>query len=153
MNIRLYQSSDREQLLALWADIFGYGGPHNDPDWSLDAKLATDGRILVAEDAGAVLGSVMVGYDGHRGWIYSLCVLPTKRGSGLGKALVQAALAELQGLDCLKVNLQVRSNNHGVVAFYEALGFSVEERISMGIALTGATQPEAVQPLGTAAAS
>ena len=92
MNIRLYESSDRKQVVALWANTFGYGGPHNDPDWSLDAKLAADGRILVAEATDVVHGSVMVGYDGHRGWIYSLCVLPAKRGCGLGKALVRAAL-------------------------------------------------------------
>lgn len=74
----------------------------------------------------------MGGYDGHRGWIYSLAVDETERHGGLGSALMSEIEEKLRTLGCLKVNLQVLRSNVGVIEFYEKLGFSVEERVSMG---------------------
>ena len=87
---------------------------------------------MVAEADGRVVGTVMGGYDGHRGWIYSLAVDDCERHRGIGSALVDNIERALKALGCLKVNLQVVSTNSGVVEFYEKLGFSVEDRISMG---------------------
>ena len=81
---------------------------------------------------GRVIGSVMGGYDGHRGWVYSLAVTPSLRRKGIASALMQAIEEKLRERGCLKVNLQVVSSNNAVVALYEELGFHVEERISMG---------------------
>ena len=74
----------------------------------------------------------MGGYDGHRGWVYSLAVDENERHRGIGTALVRKAERKLRGFGCLKVNLQVMPDNEGIVEFYRRLGFSVEDRISMG---------------------
>jgi ribosomal protein S18 acetylase RimI-like enzyme len=74
----------------------------------------------------------MAGYDGHRGWIYSLAVAPDRRGQGLGTRLLDHALAALKARGCVKVNLQILESNEAVRRFYEANGFTVEPRLSMG---------------------
>ncbi|SEA17414.1 GNAT family acetyltransferase [Variovorax sp. YR216] len=123
----------RAGVVALWHKTFDYGTPHNDPDYSLDMKLrADDGLLFVALEGGAVIGTTMAGFDGHRGWIYSVAVDPAFRRRGIGAALVRHAEQALKALGCPKVNLQIVTGNEQVVAFYESLGFSVEPRISMG---------------------
>ncbi len=87
---------------------------------------------MVAVEDGKIVGTVMGGYDGHRGWIYSLAVDHRERHRGIGSALIDYIEQALKALGCLKVNLQVVASNSGVVEFYEKLGFSVEDRISMG---------------------
>ncbi len=79
----------------------------------------------------------MSGYDGHRGWLYAVAVKPEFRRKGIGRQLVNHAVSALMNIGCPKVNLQVRSTNAAVVAFYKAIGFSTEDRISMGKRLTG----------------
>ena len=86
--------------------------------------------VALANDK--VVGTVMGGYDGHRGWVYSLAVDDRERHRGIGSALINKIEEALKALGCLKVNLQVVASNSGVVEFYEKLGFSVEDRISMG---------------------
>ena len=123
----------RAGVVALWRKTFDYGTPHNDAGYSLDLKLkADDGLLFVALDNGAVIGTTMAGFDGHRGWIYSVAVDPCHRRRGIGAALVRHAERALAALGCPKINLQIISSNEQVVGFYEALGFSVEPRISMG---------------------
>lgn len=136
--IRPYQEGDRAGLIALWTEIFPAGSPHNDPETSLDKKLRVDpDLLLVYVIDGKVIGSVMGGYDGHRGWIYSLAVTPSLRRQGIASALMREIEVLLRERGCLKLNLQVVSSNSNVVALYEALGFHVEERISMGKKLYG----------------
>jgi len=77
----------------------------------------------------------MAGYDGHRGWLYYLAVLPEYQKKGYGKKLVKKAVNELRKLGCLKVNLQVRTDNTSIVNFYKHLGFKEEERVSLGMHL------------------
>jgi ribosomal protein S18 acetylase RimI-like enzyme len=88
--------------------------------------------FLVGTIDGAIVGSVMAGYDGHRGWINYLAVAPARRGEGLGRALMSAAEARLCAVGCPKINLQVRNTNTDALAFYERLGFAVDAAISMG---------------------
>ena len=100
---------------------------------SIKQKTSHDPDLfLVAIEDNRVVGAVMGGYDGHRGWIYSLAVDDHKRHRGIGTALVEKIEQSLKALGCLKVNLQVVGSNSGVVDFYEKQGFSVEDRISMG---------------------
>ena len=133
IKIRPYQQEDRDGLLSLWADIFPASSPHNNPETSLDKKLrVAPDLLLVAVMDGVVVGSVMGGYDGHRGWIYSLAVTPSLRRKGIASVLMRETETKLRERGCLKVNLQVVSSNSEVVALYEELGFHVEERISMG---------------------
>ena len=79
----------------------------------------------------------MAGFDGHRGWVYYVAVSPDMRRSGIGSALMRGVEERLARLGCLKLNLQVRRTNEGVVPFYESLGYAVEDNISMGKQLEG----------------
>ena len=120
-------------MAALWTAVFGYDAPHNDPLVSIERKTARDPDLFLVAAAGSrVLGTVMGGYDGHRGWIYSLAVDANERHRGIGTALIGEMERKLRELGCLKVNLQVMPDNHGVVEFYHRLGFLVEDRLSMG---------------------
>jgi ribosomal protein S18 acetylase RimI-like enzyme len=135
--IRPYDDTrDRAGVIALWRTVFGYETAHNDPALALDKKLAAaDGLLFVAETsapAGAIVGTAMAGYDGHRGWLYSIAVHPECRRAGLGSALVKTAESALTRAGCLKINLQLLAGNAATAVFYEVLGYAVEPRISMG---------------------
>jgi ribosomal protein S18 acetylase RimI-like enzyme len=122
-------------VVALWSGVFigGYEAPHNHPEVSIDLKTAYDPDLfLVAVDGDCLVGTVMGGYDGHRGWIYSLAVDENERHRGIGTELMAEVERRLKERGCLKVNLQVMPDNEGVVQFYRELGFSVEDRLSMG---------------------
>ena len=134
VRIRSCSRDDRVRVTALWAQVFPDDPPHNAPPLVFDAKLAAnDGLLFVAVHGPAVVGTAMAGYDGHRGWLYSVAVLPGYRRRGVGTALVRHAVDALRVRGCSKVNLQVRATNAAVVGFYESLGFAVEERVSMGM--------------------
>ena len=135
MSVRRYRDSDREALVDLWRTVFPDDPPHNEPAAVLDAKLAVDDLIVVADGERRLDGACMAGYDGHRGWLYAVAVRTEARRQGLGKALVEAALDALRERGCSKVNLQIRADNAAVEAFYRSLGFLVEDRISMGLHL------------------
>lgn len=133
-HITLYQDTrHRPQVIALWTDTFGQGTGHNDPGLSIDKKLAVaDGLFFVALVGDRVVGTTLGGYDGHRGWLYSVAVAPGFRSGGIGAALVRRAEQALAQRGCTKINLQVVGDNAGVVDFYRTLGYAVEDRISMG---------------------
>ena len=123
----------RNQVVALWKAVFGYDAPHNDPSVAIDKKIAVDDQLFfVAVADTTVVGTIMAGYDGHRGWIYSVAVSPSHRRQGIGAKLVTHAERALTGKGCVKINLQIMEGNESVSAFYSSLGFSIEKRISMG---------------------
>lgn len=133
MQIRPYADSDQAAVVALWNAVLPDSAPHNDPATSIRNKLAVERDLFfVAEIDGAIVGTVMGGYDGHRGWVYSVAVDTRFRRRGIATSLIQRLEAALIRRGCLKVNLQVRATNAEVIAFYKTLGFDVEERISMG---------------------
>ena len=132
MIVRKYTENDRNGLIQLWSESFPDDPPHNEPSKMIEAKLQVDDQIFVAQDERRIVGACMAGYDGHRGWLYSVAVLPDQRRRGIGKSLIKSAMNALKEIGCIKVNLQIRASNHEVKAFYESLGFGVEERISMG---------------------
>ena len=133
IEIREFVEADKDSVVSLWTEVFGYDAPHNDPVVSIAKKTSRDPDLfLVASESGRVVGTVMGGYDGHRGWVYSLAVDKCMLHRGIGAALMEQIERRLRSLGCLKVNLQVVASNAQVVEFYEKLGYSVEERISMG---------------------
>tara|TARA_B100001123_G_scaffold184440_1_gene211055 strand:+ start:59 stop:553 length:495 start_codon:yes stop_codon:yes gene_type:complete len=132
MKFRSYSVQDRDQAISLWQRVLPDDQPHNEASRVIDAKLAVDAMLFIAEDNGTIIASAMAGYDGHRGWLYSVAVDPQHRRKGIGRELVETVVQEVKCIGCIKVNLQVRSTNSQVVEFYESLGFTVEERISMG---------------------
>lgn len=137
MEIRPYREGDEAAVAALWREIFPDAPRHNHPERDIWLKLAVQRELflvtLVDEGAGEELaGTAMAGYDGHRGWLYYLAVRPRLRRLGIGRALMARVEADLATIGCPKLNLQVRAENIGAVAFYRRLGFSIEERVSMG---------------------
>ena len=126
-------NAHRQQVIDLWAVAFGRGTGHNEPALSIDKKLAVaDGLFFVAVADDRVIGTTLAGYDGHRGWLYSVAVDPSCRASGVGTDLVRHAERALAALGCTKINLQVLGTNSAVVDFYRSIGYAVEDRISMG---------------------
>ncbi len=123
----------RSQVVALWETVFGYEAAHNSPSLVIDKKVAVDDQLFLVAVAGhEVVGTIMAGYDGHRGWIYSVAVAPACRRQGIGARLVSSAEHALTRKGCMKINLQIMEGNEGVAAFYASLGYSVEQRVSMG---------------------
>ena len=123
----------RGQVIELWQKTSGSSATHNVPALAIDKKLEIeDGLFFVGTKNGEVIGTVMAGYDGHRGWIYSLAVLPMHRKQGVGSALLSCAEEKLSSLGCMKINLQVREGNDAAENFYIANGYSTERIISMG---------------------
>lgn len=133
---RVIEYSDdqhRQAVIDLWTAVFDDGAPHNRPALSIDMKLSVEDRLFfVVLVDGCLAGTLLAGYDGHRGWLYSVAVDPAHRGRGLGSALVRHAEQALIRLGCLKINLQIRTSNEAVKAFYAALGYVQEPLISMG---------------------
>jgi ribosomal protein S18 acetylase RimI-like enzyme len=136
LEIRAFRPADEAAVIALWRRC-ELVVPWNDPHEDIRRKRAAQpDLLLVGMLDGTLVATVMAGYEGHRGWINYLAVAPTWRRHGFGRQMMAAAEAALRALGCPKVNLMVRGTNAAVVAFYERLGFAVEDRVSMGKPLT-----------------
>ncbi|KEP76357.1 hypothetical protein HR12_11645 [Microbacterium sp. SUBG005] len=121
--IRAFAPSDEDAVVALWEEA-GLTRPWNDPRADIRRKLTVQPELfLVAVEAEEVVGSVMAGYDGHRGWLYYLAAASSHRGRGVGRALVAEAERLLEAMGCPKVQLMVRPDNTGARGFYDALGY------------------------------
>lgn len=132
LRVRPFREEDEPSVVALWAEVFADDPPRNEPRAVIRRKLRVQRELfLVAELAGDVVGTVVAGFDGYRGWVYHLAVAPRCRRRGFGRELMREAEAGLKAIGCPKLNLQVRSTNAQVIAFYERLGYSLEERASL----------------------
>jgi ribosomal protein S18 acetylase RimI-like enzyme len=130
--IRAFQVNDESAVIKLWQDC-GLTRPWNDPKRDIARKLAVNPELfLVGEIAGQVMASIMIGYEGHRGWVNYLAVAPEHQGQAHGRSLMQTAERLLLALGCPKLNLQIRSSNSAVMAFYQALGYADDQVTSMG---------------------
>jgi len=138
ISIRPFAVGDTEAVVALWRAA-GLVKPWNDPYLDIERKLTVQPELfLVAvtvESSGVgedLVGTAMVGYEGHRGWVNYLAVADPARGTGLGRALMHEAERLLTERGCPKLNLQVRTSNTEVIAFYERLGYAVDDAVSLG---------------------
>jgi ribosomal protein S18 acetylase RimI-like enzyme len=137
LSIVTYTDAHFDGVDTLWREAFPNDASWNVAKTSIPEKLKVQpDLLLVAVEAGLVVGSIMAGYDGHRGWISRIAVLKSRQRHGIGEALIQEAEKRLAALGCLKVNLQIVASNAVVLGFYQSLGYSVEERISMSKHLT-----------------
>ncbi len=105
----------------------------NDPAKDITRKLQVQPELfLVGLFDQVLVGSVMGGYDGHRGWLYYLAVDPDYRGRGWGRQLVSAVAARLEAIGCPKLNIMVRRSNEPVIDFYLKEGFLEDEVACFG---------------------
>jgi ribosomal protein S18 acetylase RimI-like enzyme len=130
--IRPFDEADTETIVALWGDC-GLTRPWNDPHKDIARKLQVQRELfLVGERDGAVVASVMAGYEGHRGWVYYLAVAPQHRGRGFARELMQHVEAALLARGCPKISLLVRETNAPVLAFYRRLGYAQDASVPLG---------------------
>jgi len=133
LSIRPYTEHDEQAVTDLWRIVFPDSPPWNQPENDIQQKLAVQRDLfLVAAVKDEIVGTAMAGFDGHRGWVYYVAVSPKWRRNGIGSALMKAVEEGLSHMGCPKLNLQVRTGNEQVVAFYQQLGYEIEQRISMG---------------------
>lgn len=131
--IRPIRDGDKEAVAKLWR-VCGLVRPWNDPLRDIEsarANASSDIFVAVSEEGGGIAGSVMAGYEGHRGWVYYVAVAQEHRSQGLGERLMRHAEAWLARAGAPKVMLMIREENEAVRRFYEAIGYEVEERTVM----------------------
>lgn len=130
--IRIFEPADTAAVIALW-HAASLTRPWNDPARDIERKLTEQPELFfVAVDGSDVVGSVMVGWDGHRGWLSYLASAPERRGEGIGRALVGQAERALTAVGCPKLMLMVRSDNTEALAFYDALGYGADDVVVRG---------------------
>jgi ribosomal protein S18 acetylase RimI-like enzyme len=132
MLIRAFAPADTEAVVQLWTDC-GLVRPWNDPHRDIERKLTEQPELFLVGDVdGVVVATAMVGFDGHRGWVYYLAVTPASQGTGYGKTLMAHAENLLFERGCPKINLQVRAGNERVIEFYRSLGYDLDGAVGMG---------------------
>lgn len=136
MRIREFGAADTDAVVRLWQDA-GLTRPWNDPRNDIERKLRMQPELfLVAVDEQEqIVGTVMAGYTGFRGWINYMAVAPSAQGVGVGRQLMAVVRKRLLAMGCSKLNLQVRSDNLQAVGFYQSIGFSEDAVMSMGLRL------------------
>ena len=142
VTIRPFEQADTDAVIALWLQAFpeyqDTSRPHRNPRLSIENKLGTQPELFFVatrgehEEGAALVGTVMAGYDGHRGWLYSLAVDAGARRLGIGTRLVRHAETSLAARGCPKLNLQVLHDKADVLAFYESLGYRADAVVSLG---------------------
>ncbi len=127
VQIRELTAEDRDAVVDLWHEA-GLTRPWNDPARDFDRALTgATSAVLGAFDEAELTATVMVGHDGHRGWVYYLTVISTRRRAGLGRRMMSEAESWLRAQGAVKVNVMIRDGNADVLGFYERLGYSDDE--------------------------
>ena len=132
MQIRPFQTGDEAVVISLWESC-DLVRPWNDPQKDILRKQAVRPDLfLVGELDGKIIASVMAGYEGHRGWLNYLAVHPEHQRRSFARAMVAEAEQRLRNAGCPKINLQVRNSNRGVIEFYQRIGYSIDDVVSLG---------------------
>jgi ribosomal protein S18 acetylase RimI-like enzyme len=121
--------ADVEPVVALWQRC-GLTRPWNDPHADIAlARRRDNSTVLVGRDGGAIAATIMVGHDGHRGWVYYVAVDPDRRKRGFGRVIMAAAEDWLRAAGIAKLQLLVRRENAQANAFYGSLGFELSTSV------------------------
>ncbi len=132
MQIRPYQPQDQDAVIQLW-QACGLTRAWNDPAQDIARKLQVQPELfLIGTVRGELIASVMAGYEGHRGWVNYLAVAPAHQRNAYARTLMQEVERLLLARGCPKINLQIRSSNAQVIAFYKAIGYAQDDVVSMG---------------------
>jgi ribosomal protein S18 acetylase RimI-like enzyme len=129
LSIAPIEDADVADVIALW-QACGLTRPWNDPQADVAlARRRPNSTVLIGRDADAIVATAMVGYDGHRGWVYYVAVDPDRRAQGLGRTIMNAAEDWLRQAGIAKLQLLVRRSNAKAGAFYQSLGYTEAETI------------------------
>lgn len=132
MLIRPYEEHDESTVVALWQEC-GLTRPWNDPHKDIARKLTVQRELfLVGTLNGEIIGTVMTGYEGHRGWVNYLAVARRYRSRGYGEGLMKHIEKLFTEVGCPKINLLVRNTNTDMIDFYRRLGYVQDEAVSLG---------------------
>jgi ribosomal protein S18 acetylase RimI-like enzyme len=132
MIVRPYESDDENAVIELWNKC-NLTKPWNNPQLDIERVLKVYPELfLVGLIDGHLVATVIGGYDGHRGWVYYLGVVPEYQRRGLGRVMMDAIEKKISALGCPKINLMVRTTNDGAGTFYEKIGYQREEVFEMG---------------------
>lgn len=138
MAIRPYSPEDEDAVVALWDDAGLLVNPLNDPRQDIALCLSSGhGTLLLEEEDGEIIGAVMVGHDGHRGWVYYLGTATGKRHAGVGRRLMAACEEWLKQRGLPKLQLMVRNSNTRAIGFYQRCGYLCEPTAVMSRRLDG----------------
>lgn len=137
LTISTIEDGDIDDVVALWQRA-GLTRAWNDPAGDIAlARKDSNAAILLGRSDGSAAASVLVGHDGHRGWVYYVSVDPDHRDKGYGRAIMTAAEDWLRARGIQKLQLMVRGDNAQVHAFYEALGYYDQKRVTFAKWLDG----------------
>ena len=131
------RNSDIPEAVMLWHSCNltrPWNDPHADAEFALRGSSST---ILAARQGGTLVGTAMVGHDGHRGAVYYVGVLPGLQKSGIGALLMAAVEQWLKDRGVPKINVMVRTDNLGARGFYEELGYEHSEVVVISKRLDG----------------
>jgi len=132
MGVRTATARDCKPVIALW-DQCELTRPWNDAESDFfQAVNSCSSDILILQNDDQIIGSVMVGYDGHRGWVYYLAVHPAQQNIGIGRQLMDAAEDYLRQMNSSKIQLMVRTDNRSACQFYDALGYDKQDVLTLG---------------------
>ncbi len=132
MKIRAFEIEDQTAVIELWRAC-ALVVPWNDPVKDIARKLKVDADLfLVGESRSEIVATVMGGYEGHRGWINYLAVSPQHQRKGYGREIMEFVEQRIQLKGCPKINLQIRGTNTQAAAFYQAIGYDIENVIGLG---------------------
>ena len=116
--------ADYDAVVRLWEATEGVGLNESDTRPAIESYLVRNPNLsFVAFDAGAIVGAVLCGHDGQRGYLHHLAVAESHRGRGLGKGLVEACLARLRQLGIQKCNIFLYADNIAGEAFWKHNGW------------------------------
>jgi ribosomal protein S18 acetylase RimI-like enzyme len=129
-----------DNAIVLWQEC-GLTRPWNDPyaDFLRAVEVPSSAVLGTYDEGGALIGTAMVGVDGHRGWVYYVASAPDHRGEGIGHALMTAAEEWIIDRGMPKVHVMIRRTNTAVVGFYRALGYEEQDTMVLGRRFDGST--------------
>ena len=132
MNIRPFCVDDTDVVVALW-QACELTRPWNNPHLDILRKLDIQSSLFVVGEQGSdIIATAMFGYDGHRGWVNYLAVLPSQQRRGYARQLMEYGERELLSRGCPKLNLQIRSDNLQARTFDTSLGYAEDKVVSFG---------------------
>ena len=129
LSVKALEDGDIAEVIALW-ERCGSTRAWNNPAGDIAlARKEANATVLLARNDGTLVASVLVGHDGHRGWVYYVTVDPDHRFSGYGRVIMSAAEDWLRTRGIEKLQLMVRGDNATVHAFYRSLGYYDQDRV------------------------